>query len=236
MTKTLTKLLLQPAPVCQAILFDLDGTLLDTAADLGLALNSLLSQYQRPQLPAELVRPLASHGTHRLLSAGFADDYTQASQQQQNQLKQEFFTHYANNICVETQWFSGMSHVLEQLQQLNIMTGIITNKPQRFTQPLVTAFPLLAQMPVVISGDTLTVAKPHPEPLLYAAQQLQLQPEHCWYVGDAERDIQAGRAAGMTTFLAEWGYISAVDTPHLWGADYRLGQPQDLLRYLDKTS
>lgn len=218
-----------PKP-CQAILFDLDGTLLDTAADLGLALNAMLAARKMTPLPYELIRPLASHGSHGLLSAGFATAYTAASAPQQAQLKSEFLTRYGQNVCVQTTWFEGIESLLTQLNKQGIVTGIITNKPDQFTQPIVASFPLLAQMPVVVSGDTLAVAKPHPEPLLYAAQKINIAPEHCWYVGDAERDIISGRAAGMTTFVAEWGYISGTDTPENWGADYYIAHPESLLQ------
>ncbi|MCO4320863.1 phosphoglycolate phosphatase [Aliidiomarina quisquiliarum] len=214
---------------CQAILFDLDGTLLDTAADLGLALNAMLAERNMPVLPHQVIRPLASHGSHGLLTAGFGNAYSAASSAQQSQLKAEFLTRYGENVCVATSWFEGVETLLEQLNSKGIVCGIVTNKPDQFTQPIVAAFPLLAQMPVVVSGDTLTVAKPRPEPLLYAAKQIQIAPEHCWYVGDAERDIIAGRAAGMTTFLAEWGYISTTDAPETWAADYHLAQPEQLL-------
>ena len=215
---------------CQAILFDLDGTLLDTAADLGLALNTMLVERNMPPLPYELIRPLASHGSHGLLSAGFGAAYTAASTAQQAQLKSEFLTRYGQNVCVKTTWFDGVEALLSQLNNQGIVTGIITNKPEQFTQPIVASFPLLAQMPVVVSGDTLTVAKPHPEPLLYAAQKINVASAQCWYVGDAERDIISGRAAGMTTFVAECGYISSTDTPETWGADYHIAHPEELLQ------
>ncbi len=215
---------------CKAILFDLDGTLLDTAADLGLALNTMLAERNMPVLPHQIIRPLASHGSHGLLAAGFGSAYSTASTTQQAQLKAEFLTRYGQNVCVKTSWFEGVEALLEQLYSKGIVCGIVTNKPDQFTQPIVAAFPLLAKMPVVVSGDTLAVAKPHPEPLLYAAKQIHIAPEHCWYVGDAERDIVAGRAAGMTTFLAEWGYISATDTPETWAADYHIAQPAHLLQ------
>lgn len=215
---------------CKAILFDLDGTLLDTAADLGLALNTMLAERSVPTLPYELIRPVASHGSHGLLTLGFAENYTAVSAAEQAQLKAEFLNRYASNVCVKTNWFAGVEALLEELNQRGIITGIVTNKPTQFTQPIVAAFPLLAQMPVVVSGDTLAVAKPNAEPLLYAAKKINTAPAHCWYVGDAERDIVAGCAAGMTTFLAEWGYISATDTPETWGADHNLVQPHNLLQ------
>lgn len=214
---------------CKAVLFDLDGTLLDTATDLGLALNAMLMERGMAPLPYEVIRPLASHGSNGLLALGFDEAYSAAPSAVQAQLKNEFLERYANNVCVKTTWFSGVEALLEELNRFGIATGIVTNKPDRFTQPIVAAFPLLAQMPVVVSGDTLAVAKPHPEPLLFAAKQINIAPEHCWYVGDAERDITAGRAAGMATFLAEWGYISSSDTPETWGADFHIAQPKDLI-------
>lgn len=221
-----------PTQPCKAILFDLDGTLLDTAADLGFALNLMRLTRSLPALSDELTRPLASHGSHGLLSLGFADTYPTADEVTQAAYKDEFLALYAEHVCVNTDWFEGMQETLETLHALGIATGIVTNKPSRFTNPIVAKFPVLAQMQAVVSGDTLPIAKPDPAPILLAAEQLKVSPEHCWYVGDAERDIIAGRAAGMKTFLAEWGYIGQNDAPDTWKADVHLAKPEHILSYL----
>ncbi|RUO44447.1 phosphoglycolate phosphatase [Aliidiomarina taiwanensis] len=217
---------------CKAILFDLDGTLLDTAADLGFALNLMRLARSLPALSDELTRPLASHGSHGLLSLGFADTYPSADEATQLSYKEEFLAFYAEHVCVNTNWFEGMQETIEALHAKGIATGIVTNKPSRFTMPIVAEFPLLADMQAIVSGDTLPIAKPDPAPILLAAEQLQVAPEHCWYVGDAERDIMAGRAAGMKTFLAEWGYIGQNDRPSAWGADVHLSKPEHILNHL----
>lgn len=217
----------QPRP--QAILFDLDGTLLDTAPDLHRALNQVLEAHKRPLVSIEQARPVASHGSTGLLTLGFGADFNELSRLE---LREAFLTAYAQDPYSGTRYFTGIESLLEQLQAQGIAYGIVTNKPTQFTHALLPHFPLLEACGAVVCGDTLEVAKPDPAPLLHAAEQLDVAPQNCWYVGDAERDIVAGRAAGMYTILARYGYISSADTPDLWQADSAVDDVAGLSRLL----
>jgi len=216
-------------PKTQAVLFDLDGTLLDTARDLGNSLNYLLQKHQLPLCEYEQYRPVASHGTRGLLALGFNE---QPEKYDFSQLRTEFLDHYNNNLCVDTVLFPGTEQMLELLRQNQLPWGIVTNKPEFLTHELLPNFPALSDCAVVVCGDTLAQAKPHPAPLLYAAEQLQITPEHIWYVGDAQRDIEAAKAASMPSVLAEYGYISDLDKPATWQADFSIHNPQQLLTCL----
>ncbi|WP_404407699.1 HAD-IA family hydrolase [Pseudidiomarina marina] len=208
----------------KAVLFDLDGTLLDTAPDLGAALNTVLAAEQRPLISAAEYTPLASHGSAGLLRYAYGDEFDQ----RRDELRQAFLAAYAEQIAVHTQLFDGVANLLEQLSQQQIAVAIVTNKPQALTQQLVPHYPQLAGIKVVVSGDTLPVAKPDPAPLLHAATHLGIEAQHCWYVGDAERDIEAGLRANMFTVLAEYGYISVTDDTQAWGAHAKISHPLDL--------
>lgn len=213
----------------KAVLFDLDGTLADTARDLGAALNRLLAEEGLPPQPYEAVRPIASHGARGLVSLGFG---ISREHPRFEEYRLRFLDHYEHSFADETILFDGVNNLIEQLDERGITWGIITNKPMRFTDRLVPALPFASTPAVVVSGDTVGVPKPDPAPMLHACAQIGIAPEHCLYVGDAERDIQAGRVVGMKTVLADWGYISDSDTPEAWQADYRIGQPLDLLSIL----
>lgn len=212
----------------KAVLFDLDGTLLDTAPDLGAALNAVCEQYERPAINAEVFTPVASHGSRGLLKLAFADDYAHM----ETELRHAFLSAYRNNIAIHTQPYPGVLELLAVLQRESIKVAIVTNKPEKLTQQLLPHFPEFEAIEVVVSGDTLSVAKPSPEPLFYAAEKLGVEPNDCLYVGDAERDIEAGRNAGMVTVLAEYGYISNEDQPQRWQADYHISSPMALLELL----
>lgn len=212
----------------KAVLFDLDGTLLNTAPDLGAALNAVCQQYQRPAVAAEVFTPVASHGSRGLLKLAFADDYTAL----ETELRHAFLNAYQRDIATHTRLYPGVQTLLSVLQRESIPVAIVTNKPERLTHQLLPYFSEFDAIKVIVSGDTLSVSKPSPEPLFYAAKQLGVTPEHCLYVGDAERDIEAGRNAEMVTVLADYGYISDDDQPQRWKADYRIAAPLDLLRLL----
>ncbi len=213
----------------KAVLFDLDGTLADTARDLGAALNRLLAEEGLPPQPYSAIRPIASHGARGLVSLGFG---ISREHPRFEEYRLRFLDHYEHSFADETILFEGVNEMLQGLAKRGLTWGIITNKPMRFTDRLVPALPFATQPSVTVSGDTVGVPKPDPAPMLHAAAQIGINPAHCLYVGDAERDIQAGRAVGMKTVLANWGYISEQDHPQAWGADICIDQPQDLLRHL----
>ncbi|CAN5738464.1 phosphoglycolate phosphatase [soil metagenome] len=211
----------------KAILFDLDGTLADTAPDLAAAINLMRSQRGLAITPYLTLRPFASAGARGLLKAGFDmspehPDY--------EPMRLEFLSHYESAIAERSHLFENVSILLEGLKQLGLAWGIVTNKAARFTDPLV---PLLGLQDAacIISGDTTAHAKPHPEPLLEAARRIKTQPQHCWYVGDDLRDIQAGQAAGMQTVAAAWGYCGAIEPTH-WHANAILDSPLELLELI----
>ncbi|MGK0305188.1 MAG: 2-phosphoglycolate phosphatase [Gammaproteobacteria bacterium] len=211
-----------------AILFDLDGTLLDTARDLGNALNQILKKLERPTIDYEVYRNIASDGAKGMLELGLGGDlrnYDLAV------LRQQFLDFYETNICVDTDYFLGVESLLLTLNQKNIPWGIVTNKPEFLTLQLVTAFPLLQNCGVIISGDTLSERKPHPLPLLHAEEKLALDSPNTWYIGDAERDIQAANAANMHSVIAQYGYISDIKQTSSWNADLSIRTPSELLDY-----
>ncbi|OHX11364.1 phosphoglycolate phosphatase [Chromobacterium sphagni] len=213
----------------KAVLFDLDGTLADTARDLGAALNRLLAEEGLPPQPYEAIRPLASHGARGLVRLGFGKDI---GADRLEALRLRFLDHYEASFADETCLFEGVNTLIDALDGRGLVWGIITNKPMRFTDRLVPALPFSSAPAVTVSGDTVGVAKPDPRPMLHAAQQIGIAPEHCIYVGDAERDIMAGRRVGMKTVLANWGYISDEDRPDEWGADADIDYPLQLLDHI----
>jgi len=213
----------------KAVLFDLDGTLADTARDLGAALNRLLAEEGLPPQPYTAVRPIASHGARGLVSLGFGIDKTHPRFEE---YRLRFLDLYEHSFADETVLFDDINALLREIDARGLKWGIITNKPMRFTDRLVPALPFAVPPAVVVSGDTVGVAKPDPAPMLHAAQQIDIAPEHCLYVGDAERDIQAGRAVGMKTVLVNWGYIADSDDTDSWQADITIDQPLALLPHL----
>jgi 2-phosphoglycolate phosphatase len=212
----------------QAVLFDLDGTLLDTAPDMAAALNSLRTLEGLDPIPFDQIRPYVSHGAARLIKIGFACE----SGQRFEALRTRFLDLYRSDIAVGTRLFAGMDAVLGALERRGIAWGVVTNKPGWLTDPLLAALGMSARAGCVVSGDTLAERKPHPMPLLHAAKLLAVEPADCIYVGDAERDIQAGRSAGMTTLLAAFGYLSGEDDAASWSADAIVNHPAELLELL----
>lgn len=215
----------------RAVLFDLDGTLLDTAPDLHRALNVVLESNACKTISLDQARPVASHGATGLLRLGFGDAYAEANREK---LRQQFLHAYAADVSSRTRYFAGIETLLRDLTDAGIPYGIVTNKPTQFTQSLLPAFPLLARSAAVVCGDTLTVAKPDPAPLIHAAELLDIEPSHCWYVGDAERDIIAGRRAGMTTVLARYGYLTREDLAADWQADFSVQHADEVLSLLSR--
>ena len=215
----------------QAVLFDLDGTLADTALDLGGALNTLLSRHGLPEKSIDEIRNQASHGAAGLLKlgAGITPDHPDYAR-----WRTEYLDEYDSRYAQDTTLFGGVNELIAELGKRGIKWGIITNKPMRFTDKLVPKLGFIIPPAVVVSGDTCGEPKPSVKPMLYACGQIHADPQHTLYVGDAERDIQAGRNAGMTTVLAEWGYISDEDDTTSWQADIRIPTPIGLLGTLNK--
>lgn len=212
-----------------AVLFDLDGTLLDTAPDLARALNAVRADDGLGPLPYADIRAQVSNGSYALTRLGF--DYDDSSAEFEAR-RQALLHAYHEHIALESRLFDGMQAVLEALERKCLPWGIVTNKPAWLTTPLVAATELDRRAQCVISGDTTTHAKPHPAPLLAAADALALPPGDCLYVGDAARDIAAARAADMPVLVALYGYIPTAEDPHDWGGDGFIAEPRDLLRWL----
>lgn len=212
------------------VLFDLDGTLLDTALDLAWALNQVRAAEGQPMLDFERIRPYVSHGSFALTRLG-----CEASEESDEfeQFRLTLLGIYAENVARETRLFEGMAELLGELEARSIPWGIVTNKPGWLTDPLLRALELEERAAVVISGDTAAQKKPHPAPLLLAAERLHANAGDCVYVGDAERDIAAGKSAGMFTLAALYGYIGADDSPVNWGADALIKSPRDVSDWLD---
>lgn len=208
----------------QAILFDLDGTLADTAPDLAAAINLMRTQRQLPPAPYNSLRPFASAGARGLIGAGF--DITPEDQQYES-MRLEFLSNYENALATHSKLFDGITALLQGLAEIELPWGVVTNKAERFTLPLIPQIGL-SKAACIISGDTTAHAKPHPAPLLEAARRLGIEAAQCWYVGDDLRDIQAAQAAGMTSIAAAWGYCGATEPTH-WKADAILDTPQELM-------
>jgi len=215
----------------RTVLFDLDGTLADTAPDLAYALNCVLEEQQCAPLPFETIRPVVSHGGIALIKLGFGID-EQAPEFQP--LRQRLLDIYRDNIARETRLFPGMEALLDTLEQRGLNWGVVTNKPAWLTDPLLEALDIRQRAATVVSGDTLPERKPHPAPMLLACEQAGSDAEHCLYVGDAERDIVAGRNAGMRTLVALFGYIAEQDQPSRWQADGMVEQALGILDWLER--
>jgi 2-phosphoglycolate phosphatase len=217
-----------PAQI-QTILFDLDGTLLDTAPDLAQALNATLQANGRATLPFEQIRPAVSHGGSALIRLGFQ---LEPQHPQFEPLRTQLLDYYQAHIADQTRLFPGMEVVLQHIEAQGLTWGVVTNKPGWLTEPLLDALDLQRRAASVVCGDTLNECKPHPAPLLHACKRIGTPPGQCVYVGDAERDIKAGHNAGMATLLALFGYLMESDRPEDWGASALIQQPADILAWL----
>lgn len=212
-----------------AVLFDLDGTLIDSAPDLGAAADQMRVSRGLPSLPLEAYRPMAGAGARGMLSVAFGLTPHDAEYEA---YRDEFFGNYEVCMTQRTYVFEGVSQLLVDIRKAGLQWGVVTNKSARFTDPLTRAMPLFATAGAVVSGDTTPYSKPHPEPLWEAARRLGVAPECCVYVGDDERDIVAGRAAGMATVAADYGYLGEKADTASWGADFRIKSPSELLQWL----
>jgi len=216
-----------PTKAPRAVLFDLDGTLADTAPDLAAAVNWLRTERGLAPTPYSVLRPTASAGARGMIGAAFGlapgdDGY--------EELRVQWFDRYQSNMAVESGLFEGIDALLQGIEDAGMAWGVVTNKPMRFTDPLIPQIGL-AHAGCIVSGDTMPQAKPHPAPLLEGARRLDISPSQCWYVGDDLRDIEAGRAAGMRTVACAWGYCGAIESS-TWGADFLCATPLDLLELL----
>jgi N-acetyl-D-muramate 6-phosphate phosphatase len=214
----------------KAVLFDLDGTFADTAPDLAAALNHVRALSELPPLPLEVLRPQASHGSIGLLKVGM--NVTPDSPNF-DMFRHIFLEYYTQHICVETTLFAGMAELITELEQRNIKWGIVTNKPHRFTVPLMEALGYAHRAACLISGDTCTHAKPHPEPMLAACKLIKIAPEQCLYLGDDKRDMEAANAVNMRGIIANYGYVSDDVSVQNWQAHGSVNHPMELLTYLN---
>ena len=211
------------------MLFDLDGTFADTAPDMQAALNRVLAQRQLPPLPLEAVRPHVSNGARGMVKAGFN---LLPEQGGYIPLRDAFLQEYERALCVESRWFDGMRELVEILEQRDIVWGIVTNKATRYTHPLLNALDVTTRAACIVCGDTCARAKPHPDPLLHAAQLIGIDPINCLYVGDDLRDIQAANAAGMHGVVAMYGYLGVSPEPSTWPAAAFVDTPAQIAALL----
>ena len=218
-----------PGTKVRAVLFDLDGTLADTAPDLARALNRVRAANGLAPMPLEITRPYTSSGARGLLKVGFG---MEPRDQRYDAFKLQFLDFYAAEICIDTRLFEGMAELLDQLDQDRLPWGVVTNKAERFTLPLLQGLHLGGRAACIVGGDTTARAKPHPDPLLHAAAALRLPPSACLYVGDDLRDVQAARAAGMPVIAAKYGYLGDGGSIESWQADAIIDHPREVLDYL----
>jgi len=218
-----------PERRARAVLFDLDGTLADTAPDLLEALNRLRRERGLDDLPLETGRRHASSGARGLLQVGFGLVPGDADYEP---MRDAFLDHYDARVCADTRLFPGMDELLAAIEARGLAWGIVTNKASRFTPRIVAALGLAGRAACVVCGDTTGHIKPHPAPLLHAATQLAIDPSLCWYVGDDLRDVQAAHAAGMRSVAVEYGYIGTGSAPRHWNAEVVIAQPTDLIALL----
>jgi len=209
----------------KGVLFDLDGTLLDTAPDFIVVLNAMLTDRGRPPLPADDIRAVVSNGARALVSLAFGGHPGEAGFEA---LNVELRDRYSRHLAVHTHLFPGLDDVLARLERGGTPWGIVTNKPSLYTLPILDALALRARCASVVCPDQVTHTKPHPEPMLKAAAELRVAAADCIYVGDHERDIAAGRNAGMATVVAGWGYIGAGEDTRLWRADFHVDSTREL--------
>ena len=215
------------------VFFDLDGTFADTAPDLAAALNQLLTEHGQPTLPLEIIRPTVSLGGNAMIQLAFTID---ESASEFPMLRQRFLDIYNQRMHSSTKLFPGIDEVIQTLESAQILWGIITNKPAWLTEPLMQELNMEKRAACIISGDTTNHRKPHPAPMHHACKMTNSEPAHTLYVGDAQRDIDAGRAAGMHTLIAQYGYINADEDPSQWQADGMVTHPNEIITWIKNFS
>jgi phosphoglycolate phosphatase len=215
----------------RAVLFDLDGTLADTAPDLVAVLNAMLAEHGRAPMPYAVARNEVSNGSSGLVKLGFGDALPAVEFEA---LRQRFIDLYAANVCVKSRLFMSLEDICRALSRSGTPWGVVTNKPAIMTVPLLDQLGVGSMAGTIVSGDQLPQRKPHPAPLLLAAEELGVEPGRCIYVGDAPRDIEAGRAAGMSTVAAGYGYIRPHEDVLGWRPDHLVRHPQELARLLER--
>ena len=214
----------------KALLLDLDGTLVNTAPDMVASLNRVLVNHNHSKANITQASKLVSNGAKALLEFGFGDAFKDFSS---DELIDEFLTDYAKHVCVDSHLYDGMAEILELCEQSDIRWGVITNKPIELSKSLLEGLELFERCSILLGGDSLPVRKPDPAPLLHSCMVMSLAPSECLYVGDHERDIIAGNAAGMDTAAALWGYIQKHEKPENWKAKFLTNTPQGLLRLVE---
>jgi len=217
------------SPTLSTVFFDLDGTLADTAPDLAAALNQLFEQHGHKALPYEVIRPTVSMGGNAMLKLGFTID---EATQQFEQLRDEFLAIYDRRLHRDSRLFAGMAEVLDEIEAMGLRWGIITNKSTWLTEPLISELGLTSRTGCIVCGDSTAHRKPHPAPMFHACKLTGSLPQESVYVGDARRDIEAGKASGMQTLAAAWGYIEKEDFIDSWEADAVIQSPAGILEWL----
>lgn len=213
----------------KTVLFDLDGTLIDTAPDMAAALDQLCREEDQLLLPFNKVRPVVSDGSVALVTLAFGDEL---EADRLEHLKTRYLEIYAQKIAVHSKLFEGTQAVLDFIEQQGMNWGVVTNKPGWLTEPLMQTLGLAEHAACIVSGDTTENRKPHPEPMYHACELAGSLAEECMYVGDAQRDIEAGNNAGMKTLIAQYGYIKESDNTAEWKADHSIEKPEEILEYL----
>lgn len=226
-------MLLLPDFKLSCVLFDLDGTLLDTAPDLIACLNKALEIHGLPTPDPEAIKPVISLGAKAMIAAS---QKTAIDAEKQAVILKTLHELYQSNIAVHSDYFTGMAETLDLIEKKDMKWGVVTNKLERFTRPLMAAFKLTSRAACIISGDTAEKPKPYPEPMLAACRQADVKPEECVYIGDAVHDIAAGKNAGMKTMAALYGYLKPADEPASWGADVLIESPFQIYDWIGSLS
>jgi 2-phosphoglycolate phosphatase len=219
-----------PQPILEAVLFDLDGTLIDTAPDFAVVVNQLRQRHGKTELDYAAIRATVSHGARALVTLAFglnqADKNFEA-------LRQELLMLYSQHLCIKTQLFPGINKLLDWIEQQSLPWGIVTNKPRQYAEPIIATLQLAKRCQVLVCPDDVKQTKPHPEPMLLACQHLQCNNHNTLYIGDHRRDIEAGKNANMHTMAATYGYIDPSDPAANWGADCAVDHAEQIQRYLE---